>query len=264
MQRVFPLNRCRPAGQRQPRAGRQRPRWPEVPRSEPAPTPPAASGLSRPGPGSRPPSPAATSLPRTHIQTLLRRCAGAGEAETPFATRRAPRGRGRGCEGPRGSSDPRPAPAGAARAASPAGAARVAEGKNFSGAHGACAGDSRMLRSGEGRRAESGARQRSAGFVQARPPFSPSLPVRVACAAVCPACPRFVLLGDGRVSNGRGGGGEGAAAVVLPVGGGTCPSARGSLRAGCRPAGVSESAGSGRRPGGGGDRRASCAGVAEA
>ncbi|XP_075012459.1 polypyrimidine tract-binding protein 2 isoform X4 [Calonectris borealis] len=55
-----------------------------------------------------------------------------------------------------------------------------------------------MLCSGEGRGAESGTRQHSAVFVQARPPFSHSLPVRVACAAVCPACPRFVLLGDGR------------------------------------------------------------------
>lgn len=109
-----------------------------------------------------------------------------------------------------------------------------------------------MLSSGGGRGTESGTRQRSAVSVQARPPFSHSFPVRVACAALCPTCPRFILLGDGRVSSDWGGGGEATAGVVPPDGGGTCPGAGGSLpaAASCRRAGVSERAGSGGGTGG--------------
>lgn len=76
-----------------------------------------------------------------------------------------------------------PAQAGQARTASRAGSARAAEGRSFSGARGACASGRRVRGSGGGRGAEPGTRQRSAVSVQARPPFSLSVPVRGSCPA---------------------------------------------------------------------------------
>lgn len=76
---------------------------------------------------------------------------------------------------------------------------RAADGRSFRHAFCARSGLRRMPRGGEGRGAESGARQRSAISVQAPPPFSRRLSVLVGCAALRPAGQRFVLLGDGRV-----------------------------------------------------------------
>ncbi|XP_058698653.1 polypyrimidine tract-binding protein 2 isoform X4 [Poecile atricapillus] len=82
-----------------------------------------------------------------------------------------------------GMAPPLPPRAGQPRTASGAGSGRAAEGNSFTGTHGACASGPRLRGSGGGRGAEPGTRQRSAVSVQARPPFSLSLPVRGSCPA---------------------------------------------------------------------------------
>lgn len=112
---------------------------------------------------------------------------------------------------------------------------RAADGRSFRRAFYARPGLRRMLRGGEGRGAESGARQRSAISVQAPPPFSRRLSVLVGCAALRPAGQRFVLLGDGRVraTTGAGGGWDEARwRPCRPLGAGTSP--RAGSRRGCR------------------------------
>lgn len=118
----------------------------------------------------------ADGLRRSRRPQLPRRC--------PVAAPRSLPKRRWGREGPGGAVRERrrrsrpPPQAELARAASRAGSGRAAEGRSFTGARGACALRRRVRGSGGGRGAEPGTRQRSAVSVQARPPFSLSLPVR--------------------------------------------------------------------------------------